>query len=138
MTTEYKKPLPNPSNPVLTQPFWDAAKRHELIMPRCKTCDNLFFYPRELCPICLSMDLEWVPVSGKGRVHSYTVIYQPGLSAFREDAPYIYAIIQLEEGPRMASNLVECAIDDAKIDMPVTAFYDDVTPEVTLVKFRPA
>lgn len=138
MTTRYTKPLPNPSNPELTRPFWEAAKRHELVMPRCRMCASVFFYPREICPSCFSADLEWVPVSGKGRVHSFTVVYQPGIAAFRDDTPYIYVMVQLDEGPRMVSNLVGCAIEDAKVDMPVTAVFDDVTPEVTLVKFQPA
>ena len=138
MTTEYNKPLPNPVSPELSKPFWDAAKRHELMVPRCKTCSNLFFYPREVCPDCLSSDLEWSTVSGRGRLHTYTIVHQPVNAAFRDDVPYIYAMIQLDEGPRMVSNLVDCPIDDVEMDMPVTAVFDDVTPEVTLVKFKPA
>lgn len=138
MSTAYAKPLPVPMNTELSKPFWDAAQRHELVMPRCKTCAKVFFYPRELCPICLSDNLEWVPVSGKGRVYTYTVIHQPVHPAFREEAPYLYAIIQLDEGPWIVSNIVSCAIGDVTIDMPVVATFDDVAPEVTLVKFRPA
>ena len=138
MTTEYNKPLPSPVGPELSKPFWDAAKRHELMVPRCRTCSNLFFYPREVCPDCLSSDLEWTAVSGRGRLHSYTVVYQPANPAFRDDVPYIYAMVQLDEGPRMISNLVDCPIEDVEMDMPVSAIFDDVTPEVTLVKFKPA
>ena len=137
MTTVYAKPLPDPYNAELSGPFWQAAKRHELVMPRCKTCADLFFYPRELCPHCLSQDLEWVQVSGQGRVYSYTVVHQPAHSAFREDAPYVYAMVQLDEGPRLIANIVSCPIEDVKIDMRVTVTFDDVTPEVTLVRFRP-
>jgi uncharacterized OB-fold protein len=137
MTTAYTKPLPDPYNAVLSEPFWEAAKRHELVMPRCKTCSGLFFYPRELCPNCLSSDLEWVPVSGKGRVYSYTVVHQPAHPAFREDAPYVYAMIQLDEGPRFIANIVGCSIEDVEVDMRVCATFDDVTPEVTLIKFTP-
>ena len=138
MTTEYKKPLPIPANEELTRPFWEAAKRHELVMPRCKTCSDIFFYPREVCPNCLSDDLEWVPVSGKGRLYSYTVVHQPANRAFQPDAPHIFVMVQLDEGPRMVSNLVECPVEDAKVDMAVEAVFDDVTDEVTLVKFKPA
>ena len=138
MVAEYRKPLPNPLHREASLPFWEAAKRHELVMPRCKMCDRLFFYPREACPVCLSPDIDWVTVSGRGRLHSFTVIHQPANPVFQEDVPYIYAMIQLDEGPRMISNLVECPIEDARVDMPVVAKYDDVTPEVTLVKFRPA
>ena len=129
---------PPRANAELTRPFWEAAKRHELVMPRCNTCSNIFFYPRECCPNCLASSFEWVPVSGKGRVYSYTVVYQPVNPAFQVDIPYIYAIIQLDEGPRMASNLVDCPIEEAEVDMPVTVVFDEATPEVTLIKFRPA
>jgi uncharacterized OB-fold protein len=137
MTTEYRKPLPNPLHWGASKPFWEAAKRHELVMPRCKFCDRLFFYPREVCPRCLRSDIDWVPVTGMGRLHSFTVIHQPANAAFQPDAPYIYAMVQLDEGPRMISNLVDCPPDQAAVDMRVTAVFDDVTPEWTLVKFRP-
>ena len=138
MATEYRKPLPRPISPELTQPFWEAAKRHELVMPRCKICDQLFFYPRSECPRCLSTHLEWMRVSGRGRLHTYTVVYQPANAAFRDDTPPIYAVVQLDEGPRMVSNVVQCDIDAVRVDMPLEAIFDDVTPEWTLVKFKPA
>ena len=138
MVAQYAKPLPNPLQPDTSRPFWDGAKRHELMLPRCQRCDRPFFYPREVCPVCLSSDIDWIRASGRGRLHSFTVIHQPANPAFAPDVPYIYAMIQLEEGPRMISNLVECAPEDARVDMPVVAMFDDVTPEVTLVKFRPA
>jgi len=138
MAAEYNKPLPRPLNPELTRPFWEAAKRHELVMPRCKTCDQLFFYPRSECPRCLGSDLEWVGVSGRGRLHSFTIVNQPANAAFRDDVPYVYAVVQLIEGPRMISNLVECDVESVSVDMPVEAVFDDVTPEWTLVKFKPA
>jgi uncharacterized OB-fold protein len=137
MATDYAKPLPRPINPELTRPFWEAAKRHELVMPRCKTCDHLFFYPRSECPTCLGNDLEWVGVSGRGRLHSFTIIHQPANATFRNDVPYVYAIVQLAEGPRMISNIVECDLDALQVDMPLEAVYADVTPEWTLVKFKP-
>ena len=138
MTAEYRKPLPNPLYWAASKPFWEAAKRHELVLPRCKLCDRLFFYPREVCPRCLESEIDWVPVSGVGRLHTFTVIHQPANAAFQGDAPYVYAMVQLDEGPRMISNLVDCPPDQARVDMRVTVVFDDVTPEWTLVKFRPA
>lgn len=138
MVAEYRKPLPNPLNRETSRPFWEAAARHELVMPRCRQCDRLFFYPREVCPVCLASGIDGVPVSGRGHLYSYTVVHQPANPAFREDVPYVYALIQLAEGPRMIANLVDCPPDAARIDMPVVAVFDDVTPDVTLVKFRPA
>jgi uncharacterized OB-fold protein len=138
MATAYSKPLPRPLSPEVTRPFWEAAKRHELVIPRCTICDHLFFYPRSECPRCLSNHLEWMQVSGRGRLHTYTVVYQPANAAFRDDTPYIYAVVQLDEGPRMVSNVVQCEIDAVRVDMPLEAIFDDVTPEWTLVKFKPA
>ena len=137
MATEYKKSLPHPVNYAVSKPFWEGAKRHELMMPRCKRCGHYFFYPREECPDCLSMDLEWVKVSGKARLHTFTVVTQPANPSFREDVPYIYAIVQLEEGPKMISNVIGCPVEEVKIDMPLETVFEDVTPEWTLVKFKP-
>ena len=138
MATEYTKPLPRPLSPALTRPFWEAAKRHELLMPRCTMCDHVFFYPRSECPRCLSANLEWVKVSGRARLHSFTIVQQPANTAFRDDVPYVYAVVQLDEGPRLVSNIVQCDIDTLRVDMPLEAVFDDVTPEWTLVKFTPA
>lgn len=142
MTTQNRpaptKPLPRPANKALTKPFWDAAKRHELVMQRCNTCSAWIFYPREQCPNCFSQDLGWAPVSGRGRVYAFTVVHQPGHPAFGADAPYVFATIQLDEGVRMVSNVVGIEPKDVKVDMPVVAAYDEVSPEWTLVKFRPA
>lgn len=138
MTTEYNKPLPRPHDIELTRPYWDAAKRHELVMPRCKKCDHLFFYPRSECPRCFSTDIEWTKVSGQGRLHSFTIVRQPANPVFFEDVPYVYALVQLNEGPRMISNVVECDIDNVRVDMSLTVVFDEVTPEWTLVKFKPA
>ena len=138
MTTQYTKPMPVPMNPELSKPFWEATKRHELAMPRCKTCSNIFFYPREQCPVCMSDDLGWTRVSGRGRLYSFTIVHQTAHPAFQPESPHIYAVIQLNEGPRMPSNLVECELEDAEIDMPVEAVFEDVSDEYTLVKFRPS
>ena len=138
MTTQYTKPMPVPMNPDLSKPFWEATKRHELVMPRCRTCSNVFLYPREQCPVCMSDDLDWTRVSGRGTLHSFTIVHQTAHSAYQAEPPHIYAIVRLDEGPRMPSNLVECEIEDAEIDMPVEAVFYDVSDEYTLVKFRPA
>lgn len=138
MTPDYKKPTPNPAHWPASRKFWEAARRHELVIPRCRRCNKFFFYPREVCPTCLHGDIEWQKVSGNGRLHSFTVIHQPANPNFLEDVPYVYAMVQLDEGPRIISNLTDCAPADAAVDMAVTAVYEDVTPDWTLVKFRPA
>ena len=138
MVAEYQKPLPNPLHRETSAPFWEAARRHALALQRCEACGRLVWYPREVCSFCLSSRLAWETLSGRGRLHSYTVIHQPANPAFREDVPYIYAMVELDEGPRIIGNVIGCRPEEARIDMPLVAVYDDVTPDVTLVKFRPA
>lgn len=146
MTTAYRKPLPMPLNPAPSRGFWEAAKRHELVLPRCSHCGRIFWYPREMCPnpTCytdarLGKDIGWEKVSTKGRLYSYSIVYEapPG---FEADVPYVVCIVALDagQGVRMLSNLVDCPLEDIKIGMPIEAVFDDVTPEWTLVKFRPA
>ena len=132
--SEYTKPLPKPSP--TSRPFWEAARRHELILQRCGACGKFIYYPRPRCPHCFSDRLGWERCSGKGKVYSYTVVRRASSRAFA-DAPYILAIVELAEGPRMTSNIV-APPEQVRVDMPVTVFFDDVTPEHTLVKFKPA
>jgi uncharacterized OB-fold protein len=133
----YKKPLPIPENDKVTKAFWEATKQHKLVIPRCKDCDKWHFYPREQCPFCMSKNLEWAEVSGKARLHAYTIVHQTAHPAFAEDVPYVHAVIQLNEGVRLISNVIGIDPHQVKIDMPLEAVFDDVTPEWTLVKFKP-
>lgn len=133
---DYKKPLPRPTPASL--PFWEAAKRHELHIQRCGSCGAHLFYPRELCSECLATDLHWVHVSGKGTVYSFTIAQQPTHPAFAEDVPYVIAIVELDEGPRLTTNIVGCKPEDVRVGMKVVASFEDVTPDRTLVKFRSA
>ncbi len=132
---EYSKPLPVPSPD--SKPYWDAARRHELHIQRCKACRAFIHYPKPMCPSCQGTSFEWVLVSGRGRVHSYTVTYKAFHPAFTPDLPYIAAIIELDEGVRLMSNVIGIAPEKMTVDMPVEVVFDDVTPEVTLPKFAP-
>ena len=137
MSNAYDRPLPLPSTDTLTKPFWDATKEGRLIIPRCNTCSRLFFYPREVCPHCFSTDLDWQEVSGKGRVYSYTHVRQSAHPYFQSANGHIYAIIQLNEGIKMPSNIIECDPEEVKIDMEVEAVFEKVSEEYSLVKFQP-
>ena len=124
-------PVPNPT----TQPYFDAAKAHRLDLQRCPR-DGYFFYPRSRCPKCLGDDWEWETVSGRGEVHAFTIDrigHDPALGPM---APFAIAIVELEEGPRMTANVVDCPIEDVKVGMPLEACYLDVDGE-TIVQFRP-
>lgn len=131
--TALDKPLPiiDPGS----RPFWDAAKEHRLSIPRCRSCENHFFYPREFCPICHSDELEWVDASGRGTVYSFTIVRKPAGPAFAADIPYIVAMIALDEGPRMLTNLIVGDVGAVRIGDRVEVRFIDVTEDVTLPKF---
>lgn len=135
MAEDYPGPIPKPTPE--TQPYWDAAKRQVLMIQRCNGCGQHYFYPRPLCPQCFSRDVAWVEVSGRGRVHTYTINYRPPRK-FPTQAPIIIAIVELEEGPRLMSNIVGAEADPAKLrcDMPVTVTFEKITEDITLPKFR--
>ena len=133
--TEYKKPLPVPN--LDSQAFWEGCKKHELLIPRCQNCGNYHFYPRFFCPKCLSNKLEWIKSSGKGKIYTFTIIERAGMEAFKEEVPYVLAIVELEEGVRMMSNIVKCGLDEIEIGMSLEVVFDDVTNEITLPKFKP-
>ena len=119
-----------------TRPFFDAARERRLVLQRCPR-DGFFFYPRSRCPSCLGADWTWQEVSGRGRVHSFTVDRVGHVPALRPLAPYAVAIVELDAGPRMTARLVGCDPDAVKIGMAVLAAYEDVEG-TTLVHFRPA
>lgn len=132
---EYSKPLPEitPDN----KPFWDACKRHELSLQRCQDCGHLRL-PSPICQECLSMNAEWVKVSGRGKLYTWTTIFQRYHPAFTDELPYNVAMVELEEGPRVITNIVECKNDDLHIGMEVEVVFEDVTEEITLPKFKPS
>ena len=132
---EYKKPLPVPSE--LSAPFWEACRRHELVIQRCQNCKALRFPPAILCPECLSEATEWQKVSGRGKIFSFVVFHRVYHPAFEADIPYTVALVELEEGPRLISNIVGCRPEQVTCDMPVEVVFEDATPKVTLPKFRP-
>jgi uncharacterized OB-fold protein len=135
-TTSYSKPLPDIKDE-LTAPYWAAAKHHELRMQRCPSCGYVRYPAAKRCPECLAENDEWVLLSGRGTVWSFGVYYHVFNRAFADDIPYNIALVQLEEGPRLITNIVGIPNEDIKVDMPVEVVFDDVTDEVTLVKFKP-
>jgi hypothetical protein len=131
----YRKPLPRVDEE--SRGWWEALQRHELYVQRCRACATTRLPPRAVCPACLSSDVEWVRATGRGTIYSFTVTHQNQAPGFREELPYVLAIVELAEGPRIMTNVVGCAPDDVRIGTPVEVVFDDVTPEVTLAKFRP-
>ena len=136
-TPHHEVPFPVPKPNPTTQPFWDGTKQRKLMIQRDRSTGKAFFYPRALAPGTLSDDIEWFEASGRGTVYSFTVDRRGTAPAFVSKAPYVIAIVELEEGPHMTTNIVECEIEDVRIGMPVEAVYEDVSDAITLVKFRP-
>ena len=133
-TRPYKKHLPRIDEE--SRGYWEALARHELYFQRCRDCGKKRFYPRAVCPNCLSSATVWVRASGRGTVYSFTVTHQNQAPGFREELPYVLAIVELEEGVRMMTNVVGCAPDRVRIGMAVEVVFEDATAEITLPKFR--
>ena len=130
-----EKPLPEPSD--VSRPYWEGLTEGELRLQRCAQCRRYVFYPRRFCPHCLCERLDWVPASGRGKVYSYTIVRRAMNPAFAAEVPYVFAIVELEVGPRVTTNIVNCPPEDVRVDMPVKAAYDRVTAEISLLKFEP-
>jgi uncharacterized OB-fold protein len=119
--------------------FWRGARRGELRVQRCRTCGLHQHYARMLCSHCGSLDIDWVTASGRGTVHSYTVIRQNGVPPFKDRLPFVVALVELEEaGARILAAMPECAPDAAQIGLPVEATFRAADDELGFVDFRPA
>jgi len=133
--TEYTKPLPTITDE--NREFWEGAKRGKLRMQKCGDCGHIRYPISHVCPKCLSYNFNWTDLSGRGEVFSYIVFYQLYNKAFEKDIPYNVALVQLEEGPRMYSNVVGVDNDAVKVGDKVEVTFDPVTPEVTIPRFKP-
>ena len=131
----YEGPLPHPTPESAL--FWEACTRHELRMQRCLACGVVRFPPGNRCPACWSDRAEWQALSGRGTIYTFTVMRRAYHRGLADKLPYVVAVVDLEEGPRMVSNVVDCPVDQVRVGDAVEVVFDDVTPEVTLPKFRP-
>jgi uncharacterized OB-fold protein len=129
------RPLPQPTGD--SAHFWKACSEGQLTLQRCGACGRLQFYPRLYCAHCLSPQMTWEIVSGKGEVYSYSTIHRALSPAFKDQIPYVVAAIDLAEGPRMMTRLVDCAPEDVHIGMPVEVTFLRETEEIALPVFRP-
>jgi uncharacterized OB-fold protein len=129
------KPIP-PMNP-WAEPFWAGTREGKLVIQKCADCGKHVFYPRRVSPSCFSERLDWVEASGRGTVYSHTLVQNNPPSAFIEDLPFTIAIVELEEGVRMMTNVVECDPESVYCDMPVEVTFERLTDEITLPKFKP-
>jgi uncharacterized OB-fold protein len=119
-------------------PYWDGAKAGKLMIQRCKKTGQAFLYSRQLVPGVVDSEVEWIEASGKGEIYSFTVARRPAGAAFQGDCPYVIASVTLAEGARIMSNVITDDVDTVKIGMPVEVFFDSVSDELTIPKFKPA
>ena len=134
---DYQKPIPQPTPE--TQHFWDGCKNGKLLLQRSKNTGNAYFPPRPFSPYTGSKEVEVFEASGRAKLFSYVINHRPA-KGFEKQGPYAIAVVELDEGPRMMSNIIECeqTPEALKLDMALEVVFEDINDEITLPKFRPA
>jgi uncharacterized OB-fold protein len=130
-------PIPVPVVNTTTQAFWDATSEGRFMLQRCAACDVVLWFPRNYCPECFSAEFSTFDCTGLGTVYSYTVIRKVA-NAYQEVTPFVVAYVELEEGPRVMTNIVDCAPEDVSVGMAVTMVFHDTGAGNALYRFRPA
>jgi uncharacterized OB-fold protein len=134
MTTPSK---PDPLVNNWARPFWDGTKEEKLLIQKCADCQKHIFYPRMACPFCFSDNIEWVEAAGKGTIYAFTVVENNAPSPFVPDMPFVIAVVILEEGVRMLSNIVECDPYALQCDQAVEVAFVKRNDEFTMPMFKP-
>ena len=129
------KPVPQPDD--LSRPFFDGAKRGELCIQRCRDCRSFLAPGSRACSECLSEALEWVTASGRATLFTFAIMHQKYHPGFFSEIPYNIAVVELEEGPRLNTNVVGVANDDLRVGMPLVATFEEAGEGVVLPRFRP-
>jgi uncharacterized protein len=132
---QWKRPIPAPD--AVERPFFEAAARGELLYQRCPKCGHVQFYPRAVCTAC-SGDPEWARAAGRGAVHTYTVVRQNGVPPFKDELPYVVAMVELPEGVRMMGNVTGCAPDEVGVGLALEAYAVEFEPGLAVPFWRPA
>lgn len=131
-----QKPVPQPDD--VSQPFFDGARRGVLMIQRCTGCGAFLAPGSRLCTECLDESLEWVEAGGRGTLFTYAIMYQRYHPAFYDEIPYNIAVVELDEGPRLNTNIVGIANDDLRVGLPVVVTFEAMSDGVSVPKFRPA
>jgi hypothetical protein len=126
------QPVPTPQ----TQVFWDGCREGRLLIQQCGSCGHFQFYPRGFCTRCMRRDPRWVPASGRGTIATYTIVRTPVSPAYAAETPYVIALIRLEEGPVMMSQVTGCDPGDVRSGMPVEVVFRARTERITMPEFR--
>lgn len=131
--------LPTPNPPVTSDslPYWEASIEGKLVLPRCNGCAEVIWYPRHFCPSCGTTDVAWFEASGRGTVYSFTVV-ERGQGRWAEHSPYVLAYVELEEGPRVLTNIIDRDPDTIAIGTAVVAAFDPSEDGHGILRFTPA
>ncbi len=119
------------------RPFWEAAREERVLIARGPDCGRPHHYPRPFCPFCWSERVEWEQASGRGTLYTYSTVYVNDMPPFNEQLPYVAAVVDLEEGPRVMTNLVDCDPAELRVGQDVEVTYRQITEEFTVPVFRP-
>lgn len=130
-------PTPAPRTNTETESFWEATRDDVLTLQRCTNCNTVIWWPRAICPECSSFDLEQFAASGNGTVYSYTIV-RKGPGRWRDGSPYVLAYVELDEGPRIMTNVVDCDPETVTIDMAVRLAWAETEEGTKLPRFTPA
>lgn len=129
--TQTIREFPVPEINAENKPFWDGTAAKKLLLKRCEECGKTHYYPRALCPYCLSERTEWFEASGRGKIYSYSVMR-------RAKTPYAIAYVTLEEGVSMMTNIIQCDLDGLQIGQDVKVVFHDAGNGFTMPLFAPA
>ena len=137
--TQQSPPIPPPVPQPESDFYWEKCKAHELWLRHCRACDKAYFYPRDICPECFSRDTDWIQSSGRGILHTFCIVHRGPTPPFRDKVPYVVAIVELESGARMPTNLVQVEADPehVKIGMALEVVFEDLDEKISLPMFRP-
>jgi len=128
------KPKPRPAPESLL--YWQAAREHRLALPKCEDCQKFWFPPSRTCPHCLSANFSFQNVTGKGKIFSFVTFHRVYRPAFTNDVPYVVTLIELDEGPRLLSNIMGVTHDQVKCEMRVEVVFDDYDEDISIPKFK--
>ena len=136
MAEEFAKPYPRPTP--ATEPFWAALNDERVLLQRCESCGAWNFYPRSHCANCLSDRLAWCEVSGQGTIYTYTIAHQPTSQHFVDEMPQIILMVDLDEGVRLTSTLIQRDIDLVKVGLRVKPYFDHIDEHTTMLRYQAA
>lgn len=133
-------PIPAPVPQPESDFYFEKCRAGELWLRHCRACDAAYFYPRDICPRCFSRATDWIQSRGRGIIHTFAIVHRGPTPPFRDRAPYVPVIVELDEGPRMPSNLVQCepSPEQIKVGMAVEVVFEALNDTITIPYFRPA